>query len=587
MSIKAKILIIISILLTIATGSVYWINRDSFVKDKTSYLYSDSLERIERASSEITSEYQTYFDKIRTALYFFDSTTGQFNAGIKPLATTPEWGRIRALRMNIINDLEVTDTLGVSAAPLEQEALKVLSTLQDGRTFTLHSTKSPQYLAILYRKGNNYFEAEIQLPALQRISSEGRLSLLKGDNKDFLGGTIFANNPQLQYHFHKTFQPSGKAGATELRLDGQDYLISYKEVPVLGTFLINTVPMSSVFVVVKKITTQTLFISLGILLVGLFAVYISIDSITKNLLALTNAMSSFNANGTSAKVKIISKDEVGQIAGIYNKMLSKIDELLLHTASKTRMEAELETAKEVQETLLPSTKADTDAYVIKGFYRPASECGGDLWFHHAEDDNVLIFVGDATGHGVPAALITAAARSILSVAVNEKIWDPAKILSLINKVMCDTTKGAKMMTAFACVYNIKTYELTYSNASHEQPFIMPTKGADKITKNSLRILSEAKGKRLGEKSDSSYTNSKASLQKGEGLLLYTDGLTDAIDAEKNQFSERGLLKTIVETCNKNNNKSLHTILEKKIVEFTGDIEQPDDITFVSLFAKAA
>ena len=144
-----------------------------------------------------------------------------------------------------------------------------------------------------------------------------------------------------------------------------------------------------------------------------------------------------------------------------------------------------------------------------------------------------------------------------------------------------------MMTAFACLYNIKTNVLTYSNASHDFPIIMPPlTEAKKIKKNDLNFLSESRSKRLGDDPKAVYVNTSETLAPGSVLFAYTDGLIDAVNMEGTAFGERNMMKIAIDSINRGASKNLLDIFQNQISKFTEDKEQPDDITFLGLYIKS-
>ncbi|UOF00172.1 SpoIIE family protein phosphatase [Bdellovibrio reynosensis] len=552
------------------------------MSDKRSYLYSTALDRVETESSKLQKDFQTSFEKIKTALLFFDPTTSVFNPQLKEVAVKQNWGRIFLYR-NVQGSLQLMDFIGTdfSLGPvLQQKLLR----LQDQQVLTATDLKKPEWLQVFFRQGEFYIYGEMQFPYLKEALQNPQLGFYSPAETQWHFPPVFS--ALSQYNSQLASVLDQKSGVKEIKLGARSYLISFKFVAQINSYVFQVFDKGQVFAVVEKTMNKTLLVSVIILIIGLVAMFFGVDTLTQNLSKLASGMSQFTKSGTARPLKLHSQDEVGKMADVYNSMLAKIESLLAQTAEKARMESELETAKEVQSTLLPKNKVEHDLYNVKGFYKPASECGGDLWYYYCDDKKIFLFVGDATGHGVPAALITAAARSVLSLSVDEDIWDPARILGMLNKVLCDVAKGEKMMTAFACVYDIDQKKLTYSNASHDVPFVVPVvESGTKIKKGDLNFLTEANGKRLGHERSYEYINESLAFTSGQNLLVYTDGLVDAVDKEAKAFSERGVIKMAVDSANKNSQRSLHDQIARRISEYTEGIEQPDDITFVNIFLK--
>ncbi len=222
------------------------------------------------------------------------------------------------------------------------------------------------------------------------------------------------------------------------------------------------------------------------------------------------------------------------------------NQLVSETAEKVRMEKELETAKTVQETLFPSPVFQYGPYRIAGYYEPASECGGDWWHYCQIGDKVLLWVGDATGHGAPAALITSAAKSASSIVERLALASPARIMELLNRAIFDTSKGRMQMTFFIACLDKTNGMLTYTSASHDAPYLLKDSG-EPITNESFVPLIEATGSRLGQNPDSKYTEATVNLKPGDTLLFYTDGLIDLKSPDEKTWGVRNFIKCVSET----------------------------------------
>ncbi len=585
MSVKTKILLITTVLLVFATGTIYLVNRNVFLKDKESYLYSATLQNLDLESRGIMQEFHDVYSRLGTVLTFFNSSTQKFEDRLKALVTSQNWGRFFIYKDSVTGDFELVDSISDGTYTPNKELFPTFRTLKPGTPQVELNSQDPTRIVLLLRHGPYYIYSSISLRSIARTFQDRRFLVINTKLGQVLNPNILGATGDLQGKLLELSKTKKNAGVQELTSQNESYLISFKEIPQLSVTLFEINRTKEVYAVVRKTVFQTLLISLIVLSIGVLAMFFGIDQITRNLLKVAQEMEIFSKQGQAAKLNLKSKDEVGKIAGVFNSMLDKISALLLQTAEKSRMEAELETAKEVQMTLLPKSTLESELFSIRGFYQPASECGGDLWFYHHEGCKVLVFVADATGHGVSAALITSAARATLAVATSEKIWDPARILDLCNKTLCETSKGAKMMTAFAIVLDTQSNTLIYANASHEPPFLIPVKRDQKLTKNNLEFLTDATGKRLGQDLDTQYKASTHKMEKGQCLFLYTDGLTDAINAANEAFGERKMLKEAVDVANKQANSVYHDTLVKTVQGHIEKATQPDDITFVSVMLK--
>jgi sigma-B regulation protein RsbU (phosphoserine phosphatase) len=268
----------------------------------------------------------------------------------------------------------------------------------------------------------------------------------------------------------------------------------------------------------------------------------------------------------AVRVKIENQDEFGALGTSFNTMAAEVSRLMAETAQKARMEAELATAKAVQETLFPVAHAQLGPLQIAGHYTPASECGGDWWYHCEIGDYVFLWIGDATGHGAPAALLTSAARAVASVIETTYIIRPEAAMSLLNRAICDASKGKMMMTFFLAVIDRLTGRMEYVNASHEPPLLLHH--SDGLGgRADFLPLNDVNNPRLGEDPSVEFKQSVVILSPGDRLIFYTDGVTDVKNPQDKAWGERRFLKTL--------GKSLHDYSD--VVVAISDVVQQIEI----------
>jgi len=271
---------------------------------------------------------------------------------------------------------------------------------------------------------------------------------------------------------------------------------------------------------------------------------LSSRQITRDLESLNEASQRVAQGDFGYKAEIRSRDEVGNLALNFNLMSDEILRLLGETKQKARMESELKTAKTVQETLFPPSHYATDIFEIAGTYEPASECGGD-WWHYCTLPNgkICLWIGDATGHGAAAALITSAAKSAASIIESMNL-SPSEVLRYLNRSIYDVSKGRVMMTFFVSEFDPKTGMLTYANASHEPPYLLKHTDQE-LKKKSMVILHDVVNNRLGQARDTTYSEAMVQLEKGDRVVFYTDGLPEIQNLQDEPWGEREFLKSIL------------------------------------------
>ena len=204
---------------------------------------------------------------------------------------------------------------------------------------------------------------------------------------------------------------------------------------------------------------------------------------------------------------------------------------------------------------------------------PAREVGGDFYDFFFIDDNHLCFViGDVSGKGIPAALFMAVTRTLFRTTAS-KVSRPDKILSLLNLEMCRDNDTCMFVTVFCAVLDIRTGEVEYSNGGHNLPYF--------VSHAETRPLKNTGGMALGFTQDVTYRSEKIMLRAGDGLFLYTDGVTEAMDEGENQFSEPRLAEFLHQANGSSATEIIHSAVDQ-VRRHSAGAPQSDDITALAL-----
>lgn len=330
---------------------------------------------------------------------------------------------------------------------------------------------------------------------------------------------------------------------------------------------------------VKSILMFILMTAIVVILGFLAATYL-----TGRLKILSAATEKISDGDFSVEINEDGKDEIAALSSSFNKMAKQIVVLMSETAEKARMESELKTAQTVQSTLFPKSTTTYGNIRISGIYKSASECGGDWWHHSEVEDAIWIWIADATGHGVPAALLTSAAKSAVTLIEKMKL-PPEEAIDYLNKSICSVSNGQMMMTCFVAQINKKTLEMKYINASHEAPIVL--RGEGELKKRDLIFLTDSPGARLGQSEDSKYTLSSLQLEKNDRVLMYSDGIPDIRTPQNESLGERGFIRTLLSSQNKSLDffefaNDFHNQLEV----FRQKSELIDDVTYCFVELKS-
>lgn len=334
-----------------------------------------------------------------------------------------------------------------------------------------------------------------------------------------------------------------RSAETSKSSEGTELLVSFSRAGFGDLFVVTTVEKEKALGAVQILIHKSV-IFFGILIAATVILSLFASSgLTEALTQLFNATKKVAEGDFNIRVNVSSNDEVGSLADNFNIMAEEVSRLLSQTAEKARMESELQTAKTVQETLFPETRAKIGPLSICGFYEPASECGGDWWHYCQMGNKIFLWIGDATGHGAPAALITSAAKSASTIIERLNV-SPAKAMELLNRSIYDVSKGQIMMTFFLASFDFQTGELIYCNASHEAPFLIK-KADGELKKKDLIPLNEVNNLRLGQDRDSVYQQTSIQLSQGDSVFFYTDGIPDIQNPGRKAWGEREFIKALI------------------------------------------
>jgi serine phosphatase RsbU (regulator of sigma subunit) len=259
-------------------------------------------------------------------------------------------------------------------------------------------------------------------------------------------------------------------------------------------------------------------------------------------------------------------------------MADQIAILLQQTAEKARMEQELEVAKAIQETLVPTADpVDRGPLKFAGFYQPAAQTGGDWWtWHELGPDKVLLVIGDVTGHGVPSAMITAAAKAACDVArqVHGDEVTVTKLLEIMNYAIFESAQRRFVMTCFASIVDTKALTITYANAGHNFPYLFRA-GDGKGEFGSLMI----RGNRLGDDHTSKYEAKTTDLVPGDVLIWYTDGIVECENAKREEYGEKRFRASVRRAAALDAGEMRDAIVAEAAAYFD-ETPRKDDITMI-------
>lgn len=296
-------------------------------------------------------------------------------------------------------------------------------------------------------------------------------------------------------------------------------------------------------------------------------------------------ISTMKVQGKKSGVLLIGKrlneesfnsDNLIFIEAIGNTAMAAIENerLFREEIEKKRLESELNIALEIQKNLLPKKAPKIDNYDIYGITIPTYHVGGDYFDYIRIDENLLLLaVADVSGKGIPASLIMANTQAALRVLARNNL-SPEAIAGQINYLLYENTAPDKFVTCFFGILNLANNEFTYLNAGHNPPYLFRYDGT-------VYELSEG-GLILGFlESGYRYKTGNVSLQKGDIIVMFTDGVTESHNLNKDEYGE-DRLKYIIDENRKNSAEEIVKSIINDVRHFAGKAPQFDDITTIVL-----
>ena len=294
----------------------------------------------------------------------------------------------------------------------------------------------------------------------------------------------------------------------------------------------------------------------------------------------TDHFASYGGEPSEELLKINHHDELGILAHSLHQMECDVNrnikEITELTAEKQQMATELTIATKIQSGMLPKKypafpeRTDFDLFATM---EPAKEVGGDLYdYLMIDDDHLMFVVGDVSGKGIPAALFMAIAKTLLNSHAEQGLT-PSEIFEAINSQLCRSNEMEMFVTCWLGILALSSGELCFVNAGHPFPVLLRDGEASFVEAKPNLMLAGMDG--------IPYIEHTVKLQKGDALLIYTDGVTEASNAQQELFGDERLL-TAVKTCQNLSAPDFIKQVRTHINVFVAGAEQFDDITMLAV-----
>lgn len=414
----------------------------------------------------------------------------------------------------------------------------------------------------------------------------GGTFLVHPNQKAILNESIFANaiytgNALLKETAHK--MTSGESGMEEMVRDGKHTYYFYTPIPSVGWSIAVECLRSDILAALDRMTMIILIIGImGLLLMGALCHY-AIKNLTNPLARFADSAREIAGGTFDAPLPVIhGRDEMKTLhdsfANMQKSLVTYMDELQRSTANRERIESELRIARDIQMGMVPKifppfpSRNDIDLYAV---LKPAKEVGGDLYDFFIENEKLYFIIGDVSGKGIPASLVmSVTCRLFRTMAMHVK--SPEKIMASLNDTLTENNESNMFCTAFVGILDLNTGRLEYCNAGHNAPVLMDLSG--------VKYMDVEPNLALGLFEGFPYRAQSCTLEKGNTMFLYTDGVTEAENISKELYSDGHLL----EVLGKNNGGEpvqITGVIVNDIERYSQGAEQSDDITILCLKYK--
>lgn len=399
---------------------------------------------------------------------------------------------------------------------------------------------------------------------------------------------------------------AGEADTTKVMVDGKEYFLSFAPVPQIGWSFGTLMDVDNVLEPVQQTSRhiqsemdafqgilrqifftgvgKSLFLLLPVILLALYGSGWMAARLTKPIHTLTEGVKEIAGGNLDKKLDIHTGNEIEHLADCFNTMtddLKKhIQELSQAVAEKERSHTELEVAARIQTGMLPEVMKNpfhAEKFDLCAMMHPAKEVGGDFYdYYFLDEDNLVITIADVSGKGVPAALFMVAAKTLLkeNFLMAKSAEKMGEAVGKVNNALEKNNRECMFVTAFLGLIHLPSGKFIYVNAGHNPPLMRHD--------GTFTYLPLAKNPVLGVIDGIDYSLHEVALAAGDALLLYTDGITEAMNEEQKLFTETRLKDTLnAKTFKENEAAAIITTVQQAVKSHVGTTQQSDDMTMLS------
>ncbi len=324
-----------------------------------------------------------------------------------------------------------------------------------------------------------------------------------------------------------------------------------------------------------------LMLILGILIFGLIGIAILVTRITEPFHKLAEWVRQVGRGQVDEdEIDIDARDEIGEIAQAFSEVTSKFREAQVTVIEQQRLQKELQVAQEIQQMLLPDDFPDVVGYDIASYYQSAKEVGGDLFdFMEVDDQSIGVCVADVSGKGIPGSLVMTMIRTSLRLETRGN-KNPAQIVTKVNNFVTDDIRKGMFVTMLYVILDSRERTISFSSAGHNPMILYRGKSKETFYLNPSGFpvgITLPDIALFGER----IQHDKIRLHPDDIFVLYTDGITEAMNPQRELYGEERFLAAIRKFGHLDVVEFVKSIKDD-ILTFTGGFEQNDDITLVAI-----
>lgn len=324
-------------------------------------------------------------------------------------------------------------------------------------------------------------------------------------------------------------------------------------------------------------------IGILVLLVGSVLIFIMVHLFVRPIQQLTEGVLAIGDGVLEKDIEVQGPEEISTIAAAFNEIAGKFRNAQSHLVEQERLQKEMQLAREIQHTLLPTEMPQLSGYEISAMYRAAAEVGGDYYdFFTVDEDTTGIVVADVSGKGIPGSLVMTMIRTALRMEARGN-HSASDVMTRVNSFITEDMRKGMFITLFYIILDSKDRVVSYASAGHN-PMLLYRKETDEV------FFLNPPGFPVGislpdpELFAKTIDIERVQLQQDDLLLVYTDGVTEAMNAAREQYGEQRLIQCAREHSGKSAEEFIEA-LNRDVAAFTGGNAQNDDITVVAIKEK--